>query len=264
MKLKKVLAFAQSALFKHDAYARLMLVDGVRFTIAEQMMRIIYPRFKMSDFGNSFMFDREFLRYYESFEGKGHYRTLDRKYMLDQLMRLTDDLEGDTVECGVWAGATSYLICKHITKVPNGPKKTHHIFDSFEGLSTLKATDGSFWTEGDLAVGEAIVRRNLREFDFVQYYKGWIPDRFVDVADKQFSVVHIDVDLHQPTLDSITFFYPRMVPGGLIVCDDYGSITCPGATKAIDDFMADKPEKIIQLTTAQSLIVKSPLSKSKN
>ena len=146
--------------------------------------------------------------------------------------------------------------------MPTGPKKTHHIFDSFEGLSTLKANDGGFWAEGDLAVGEAIVRRNLHEFDFVQYYKGWIPDRFADVADRQFSVVHIDVDLHQPTLDSITFFYPRMVPGGLIVCDDYGSITCPGATKAIDDFMADKPEKIIQLTTAQSLIIKTPLSKN--
>ncbi|HXF53348.1 MAG TPA: TylF/MycF/NovP-related O-methyltransferase [Hyphomicrobiaceae bacterium] len=74
---------------------------------------------------------------------------------------------------------------------------------------------------------------------------------------RDFAVVHIDVDLYQPTRDSLAFFYSRMSPGGFIVCDDYGSALCPGAKRACDEFMADKPEKIIRLTSGQCLIVRS-------
>ena len=59
--------------------------------------------------------------------------------------------------------------------------------------------------------------------------------------------VHVDVDLYEPTLASLAFFYPRMNPGGVMVCDDYGFTTCPGATKAVDEFLHDKPEKMIAL-----------------
>src|SRR5688572_31529904 len=42
-----------------------------------------------------------------------------------------------------------------------------------------------------------------------------------------------DVDVYQPTRDSLEYFYPRLVTGGILVCDDYG---WPGARKAVDDF----------------------------
>jgi O-methyltransferase len=101
------------------------------------------------------------------------------------------------------------------------------------------------------------VSANLKRFDFIHYYRGWIPTRFADVTNNRFSFVHIDVDLYQPTRDSLAFFYERMLRGGIILCDDYGSIHCPGATRAFDEFLADKPEKhVIQLTTGQGLIVK--------
>ena len=69
--------------------------------------------------------------------------------------------------------------------------------------------------------------------------------------------MHIDVDLHQPTYDSLEFFYKRTTPGGIVLCDDYGSIHCPGAKKAMDTFFRDKPEEIIALSTGQAFIVKS-------
>ena len=86
--------------------------------------------------------------------------------------------------------------------------------------------------------------------------RGLIPSRFPELDERSFSFVHIDVDLYQPTFDSIAFFYPRMIQGGLILCDDYGFTSCPGAKKAIDEFMADKPECVVQLPTGQALILK--------
>ena len=80
----------------------------------------------------------------------------------------------------------------------------------------------------------------LKEFDFVKTYKGWIPSRFSEVKDLKFSFVHIDVDLYQPTLDCLEFFFPKLVSGGIIVCDDYNSSQFPGAKNAWDYYFKDK------------------------
>ena len=91
----------------------------------------------------------------------------------------------------------------------------------------------SMWAAGSLACSPVQVAANLAEFaDLVSFHGGWIPERFNDVAEARFCFVHIDVDLLQPTREVLEFFYPRMVAGGLIVCDDYGFDTCPGARHA--------------------------------
>jgi hypothetical protein len=100
------------------------------------------------------------------------------------------------------------------------------------------------------------VRKNLRHFQRVSLYKGWIPSRFDDVRGRRFSFLHIDVDLYEPTLDSMTFFYPRINRGGIVVCDDYGFNTCPGVTKAIDEFLRDKPEKMVSLPDGGGFLLK--------
>jgi O-methyltransferase len=223
-----------------------------RFYLSEILSKLIYPKLKFSEFGRIFFEDKTFMEYYEAFEGKGNYHSLDRKYTLDQLLKLVVGLEGDTAECGAYKGASSYLMCRRI----NGLNKEHHIFDSFEGLSEPAPADGSYWRKGHLAAAEEIIRENLREFDFVVYHKGWIPEGFGKVFEKRFCFVHIDVDLFQPTMDSLIFFYPRMVSGGIILCDDYGFITCPGAKKAVDTFFLDKPEEVVSLPTGQGMVIR--------
>jgi len=175
--------------------------------------------------------------------------------MVWQLTRLIEGVPGDTAECGVFEGAGSWLIC---AANRNGKKKRkHHLFDSFEGLSAPEEADGAYWTKGDLTAGEEVVRTKLKPFeDMIVFHKGWIPDRFPDIEDKKFAFVHVDVDLRQPTYDSLEFFYPRLSPGGVLVCDDYFCTTCPGATEAIDSFLADKPEKMIPLDAGGGFFIK--------
>ncbi len=69
----------------------------------------------------------------------------------------------------------------------------------------------------------------IGEFSFVRAYKGWVLDRFNDVADKRFSFVHIDLDLYKPIAETLDFFTPRMLENGIIELDDYGSSEFPGA-----------------------------------
>lgn len=182
----------------------------------------------------------------------------DRRYNLMHLATSIKDVPGDTVECGVLRGESSYLIMK----TNAGTGKTHHIFDSFDGLSEPEDTDhvesdkNYHWKKHDLAISEHQVRQNLCKFSNMHMYKGWIPERFNKVANKKFSFVHVDVDLYKPTYDSFAFFYPRLSPGGMIVCDDYGFLTCPGAFRAVNEYMGDHPEYPIHLSTGQCVIVK--------
>ncbi len=227
--------------------------DSARYFLAEKLTHAIYPAYVFSEYGREFLRDTSFKARYESLEGTSNYRSLDRKYVLDQLVQLACLVDGDTAECGVLRGTSSLFLCERIAN----SGKEHHVFDSFEGLSEPTAGDGSYWTKGDLAVDEAAVRANLAAFDFVRYHRGWIPERFEDVADRRFSFVHVDVDLEQPTLDSIAFFYPRLSSGGILLCDDYGFSTCPGAKRAMDEFMADKPESVVHLPTGQGFVIRA-------
>ena len=184
----------------------------------------------------------------------------DRKFVLWSMARNTSNLPGDTAECGVLDGASSYLICSARATCASAE---HHAFDSFEGLSAPRSEDRPSsnvafeWASGDLSVPLEEAMHKLGRFDNIRYYKGWIPSRFEEVSARWFSFVHVDVDLYQPTKDSLEFFYPRLVPGGILLCDDYGYHTCPGARQAFDEFAATTPEQtVVHLPTGQGFIVK--------
>jgi O-methyltransferase len=66
----------------------------------------------------------------------------------------------------------------------------------------------------------------------------------------------VNVDLYRSVRDCIEFLYPRMVPGGFLVFDDYGFPSCPGARRAVDEAFAKRPEVPICLPTGQCLVVK--------
>lgn len=225
----------------------------IGFRLVRVFSRIFLPDYKFK-WPNTMWWKNSFInKVVGKFDGK-HSNNYDRRWMALQLTRLIESVEGDTAECGVFKGCGSYII-NSVTSL-QAPNRTHHIFDSFEGLSDPNLEDGSHWEQGDLAIGEKVVRENLKEFTNINYYAGWIPDRFPEVADNVFAFTHIDVDLQEPTLDSFVFFYQRTSPGGIILVDDYGFDTCPGATKAMDDYLVDKPEKMISLSGGAGFIIK--------
>ncbi len=228
--------------------------EVVGFDVLRKTGRAVFPRYRFKwpqmDWWQEAPFN-EYLKRFDELDGLN----TDRRWMMYQLIRLVDAIPGDTAECGVFQGAGSYLVCRILQARPI-PERKHFIFDSFEGISTPSANDGRYWSEGDLSADLDTVQDNLSEFENISFHKGWIPERFPDVEDRTFSFVHIDVDLFEPTRDSLTFFYPRMNDGGIILCDDYGSSFCPGATRAIDEYLGDKPEKMISLSGGGGFLIK--------
>lgn len=172
-----------------------------------------------------------------------------RHYALFQLVNRalsSTNMQGNVAECGCWQGQSAHLTAQ-ILKACNF-NKNFMIFDSFEGLSDLHENDRHDFrklTEEEIrtqkkqfAAMEELVRGNLKEFDFISYYKGWIPSRFSEVDQEKFSFVNIDVDLYQPIKDCLEFFYPRLLEQGIIFLDDYGMSQFPGAKLAVDEFLS--------------------------
>lgn len=174
----------------------------------------------------------------------------------------------NVVECGVYKGLSSYQMLNSIKIQGYDNNISYHIFDSFEGLSRRESNDIENELlpekslsnmlidneEGILACPLQQVKDNLKSFQNVNYYKGWIPDKFGEVENLQFSFVHIDLDLYQPIIDSLRFFYPRMIKGGIIIIDDYGFLDWPGAKKATEEFMQEVSSDLIRLPTGQAII----------
>jgi O-methyltransferase len=176
-------------------------------------------------------------------------------------------LRGETVECGCYRGMSSHLICSRLRRHdPTFTGKTYHVFDSFQGLSAPTLEDeipddypnaGSLQLmteEGHFAASLAEVKRHLSEFPEIAFHAGWIPFCFDDVTDMRYRFVHLDVDLYDPTLESLEYFLPRMVSGGLIVSDDY---SWPGAQRAIDEFCAERGIAFSVTEQKQAVIVAS-------
>lgn len=222
-----------------------------RFYLLKWIASFLLPEYRFKWPQLAWWNDADFTQYLVRFDELNGNNS-DRRYAVSQLLRLTQGVDGDTAEIGAYEGAMSWLILR-----AGGGHRQHHVFDSFEGLSKPTALDGAHWEQGTLACAEDVVKHNLAAFGAsLKTYKGWVPERFSEVEGHRFSFVHIDVDLYEPTLASIEFFYPRMNPGGIVVCDDYNFTTCPGATRAIDEFMAGRPEKMIGLSGGGGFLIK--------
>jgi len=215
----------------------------------------LFGDFPLSDDYKLWREDHAFLNTYKKLSPGNPY-SQDRKFVLKEFTKYTSSIPGYMAECGCYEGASAYFIASE------SPDTPFMIFDSFEGLSDPDKSDQenmgahAYWKQGDLSSSELKLKETLKEFKNISTYKGWIPERFSEVKYERFKLVHIDVDLYQPTLDSLTFFYPRMTSGGVIIMDDYGATTCPGAYKAAEEFMKNKEEHIVHLPTAQGIIIK--------
>jgi hypothetical protein len=178
-------------------------------------------------------------------------------------------LDGARAECGVFQGFSALFVCRAAASTAaRFGGEDFHLIDSFEGFPKPQAEDfipirrgnatGSApaFKEGDAAVSFDAVRAVFRDFPGVRFHRGFIPQVLSQLPDTRWAFVHIDVDLYEPTLASLEYFYPRLVKGGVIVCDDYGSKLFPGARKAWESYCQANGIAFVTLETGQSVLIK--------
>ncbi len=195
--------------------------------------------------------DRHFCPIYDKITGRSLV-SRERAWILYSLARNALNIEGDFVECGVYRGGTARLLRRVLDEKPAGRRL--HLFDTFLGMPDTdrqrdkhKAHD---FADTSLDAVSAFVGRASH----ICYHPGRIPETFRNAQESHFAFSHIDVDIYRSVLDCCLFIYPRTPPGGIIIFDDYGFASCPGARQAVDEFFAEKPEVPLVLGTGQAVV----------
>ena len=150
-------------------------------------------------------------------------------------------LVGNTAECGVCYGDFAFFINKYF------PDKTLYLFDTFEGFTASdlsaerrlqnkmflesKFNDDTIFSHNSIE----IVERKLLHFENCVVKKGFFPETTVGIEDV-FCFVMLDMDLYQPMLAGLEWFYPRMVSGGILLLHDYAHPNLPGVRQAVHDY----------------------------
>ena len=74
-----------------------------------------------------------------------------------------------------------------------------------------------------------------------------IADTLPRFANYRFCFAHLDCDIYQSYKETLEFFYPRMTPGAIILLDEYNDPPWPGCNRAVDEFLTDKPERLVEI-----------------
>ena len=179
-----------------------------------------------------------------------------------ELYKTIVGLPGHIVECGVYKGA-SFLRFATFREILESPHSRKMIgFDAFGRFpeDNEDADNKSFVRRFSEAGGDGISRESLVEvlaykaFDNCELIEGdicrTVPQYVLDHPELKIALLHVDVDVYQPTKVILEQLFGRVVQGGLVVFDDYGTVA--GETRAIDGFL--------EKTGREILIEKLPIS----
>lgn len=169
---------------------------------------------------------------------------------LDNLQFCVEDvlaraIPGDLIETGVWRGGAT-IFMRAILKAYDVKDRFVWVADSFEGLPIpnpekypVDAGDPHH-TFKELAISIDQVKSNFARYnlldDQVRFLKGWFRDTLVEAPIEKLSVLRLDGDMYESTMDALIHLYPKVSSGGFVIVDDYGAIS--SCRQAVEDYRA--------------------------
>lgn len=167
--------------------------------------------------------------------------TLARFMAHYELFKLIKDAPGCIVDIGVGTGGSTWAFAAMLSTFNHkDSEKVVYGFDTFEGFPAVSPEDGS-----DELVRVGGMRLMVPEIGAHAYanlmlYKGdiceTVPKFVASKPHLRVALLNLDVDLYAPTKAALECFEPLVVPGGVIILDEYYLREFPGEKKAVDDY----------------------------
>jgi O-methyltransferase len=172
-------------------------------------------------------------------------------------------IPGDILECGVWRGGSCMLIALSLLFFEDRERRIL-LFDTFEGhprpdlekdidLWGNKAvvdwdnskSDGESSDWGFASIEE--VRANLATTGYPEaklaFIKGKVEDTLADNIPDRLALLRLDTDWYESTRVALVHLYPRLVPGGVLIVDDYGHYQ--GQRQAVDEYFSSTGQHLL-------------------
>jgi O-methyltransferase len=173
--------------------------------------------------------------------------------------------QGDFVECGVFKGDMAWVVGRVTRFETTG--RLFHLYDSFAGFDPAQSTAADFpdsprffafaesvYSEPGLY--ERVAARFAAQACY-RIHQGYLPASLDHPdAPQRIGFLHIDLNAPAAELGCLDRLFGRVVPGGVIVLDDYGWRLCRAQKDAEDRFFAGLGYSVLELPTGQGLVVK--------
>lgn len=193
---------------------------------------------------------------------------LTKKYTMtsrERIMGLVDAvkylekyrIEGSFVECGVWKGGSSMAMAYALNRLGSKHREIY-LYDTFSGMpvptdidvtafgseagkkfeKTKKRDGGSTWCLSTINEVKENMKLTGYPADKVEFIKGKVEDTIPKNMPAKIALLRLDTDWYESTKHELTFLWPRLIPGGVLILDDYGHWR--GARQAVDEYLEDK------------------------
>jgi hypothetical protein len=172
--------------------------------------------------------------------------------------RIAGDKSRNFVEMGVCDGLTAWYASRARQNLSCDGE--FFLYDAWEGMRPDLLTESERKSAGSYSFLDIEnTKRNLDlcgddKFVFV---KGYIPESFAHSRNpEQIAWMHIDLNSSIPTLASLDFFWDRLVPGGIVLLDDFAWPGYEDTRAEVEKWCQARSLDIFQFPTGQALITK--------
>jgi hypothetical protein len=169
---------------------------------------------------------------------------------------VANGIEGACVECGVWRGGSTMIAAYTLLEMGDRSRELY-LFDTFEGMSApterdvmfdgtkaedlLKSSERKEGLDNYWCVGSVEnVRKNIVSTGYplerIHLVKGKVEETIPKHAPERIALLRLDTDWYESTKHELVHLYPRLIPNGVLIIDDYGH--WKGAKEAVDEYFA--------------------------
>lgn len=154
-------------------------------------------------------------------------------------------LEGDFVECGCYRGTTARIISDALQL--GRTAKKYYLYDTFEkDPRNEELTSDQFESE---------VRSRFCDDSHVVITKGFVPESLNLASPTKIAFMHIDMNNSAAELGALNTLFARMVPGAVVILDDYGWILHRDQRLQEELFFQAQGRPVFELPTGQGLVI---------
>ncbi len=190
---------------------------------------------------------------YRDIHNSGFNHSMIGKLRMDNLhhcMELIrrEGIPGDLMECGVWRGGACIFMRGYLRAFSMADRRVF-VADSFDGLPTPMESDSLDLSKAqfpELAVSREEVERNFERYNLLDeqviFLEGWFSETLPAAPVDRLALLRLDGDLYSSTMDTLVHQYENVVPGGIVIVDDFNNIA--ECRAAVEDFFGRRGEAL--------------------
>lgn len=173
-----------------------------------------------------------------------------RRYILAMAGFHCSHLEGDFVECGAYEGVGAKTVLDYL----GGPTfaKKFWLYDIFEHSPEM--VNHAMPAHGPNLFEQ--VQQRFQDYPNVAIFRGLIPTVFEQGLPEKIAYLHIDLNQAPAEIATLDRLFERVVPGGMIILDDYEMFFYRDQKFAEDNWFNQRGYKVFPLPTSQGFVIK--------